>query len=252
MKRTFLLVLLALTITSLTTAAAYAELPNGQTTRSGSRGLLYPSPLLLIIFRYMLWRKMRAEQDKQWGASDEQWGASKQTPKQRSNGLRSIVIFAVIFITAVVVGNHFLSNNRGGERVDQAAPGPTLAPVPAPVPVAPERHVAVKRGYLGVKIHDIDAELAAKVGVKEGAGVQITHMSDQSPAVKCGLQVNDIILTIADKPVHGGIELQKLVSGLPLDQAVDVVISRGGKSLKLRLTIEEPDKFGSNPPKSKE
>src|SRR5580692_11765141 len=85
MKRTFLLVLLALTITSLTTAAAYAELPSGQTSRSGSRGLLYPSPLLLIVFRYMLWRKMRADQDKQWGASDKQWGTSTQTTKQRSN-----------------------------------------------------------------------------------------------------------------------------------------------------------------------
>ncbi len=68
-----------------------------------------------------------------------------------------------------------------------------------------------------MRFHDIEAELAAKIGVKEGAGVQLTRVNDQSPAAKCGLKVNDVILTIADKPVHGGDELQKIVSGLPLD-----------------------------------
>ena len=47
---------------------------------------------------------------------------------------------------------------------------------------------SVKRGYLGVKIRDIDAELAAKLGVKEAGGVQITRVFDQSPAAKCGAE----------------------------------------------------------------
>ena len=111
---------------------------------------------------------------------------------------------------------------------------------------------SVKRGFLGVQIRDVDGELAVKRGVKEGAGVLITHVFDQSPAFKAGLKVNDIVLTIGGKPVRDGVELQKVVAALPVDQSADVVLNRDGKSLQLKLVIEEqPDEFGNNPPKNK-
>ena len=47
---------------------------------------------------------------------------------------------------------------------------------------------SIKRGYLGVKINDIDAETAAKLGVKETSGVIVTKVFDQSPAAKGGLK----------------------------------------------------------------
>jgi serine protease Do len=112
---------------------------------------------------------------------------------------------------------------------------------------------AVKRGYLGIKIRDIDAELATKLAVREASGVLITSVVAQSPAAKCGLKVNDIVITIAGKPIRDGIELQKVVGDLPLYQAVDVVLKRDGVSLQLRLTIEEqPDEFGDGAKKRKQ
>ncbi len=111
---------------------------------------------------------------------------------------------------------------------------------------------SVKRGYLGVKIRDIDAELAAKLGVKEASGVLITSVVAQSPAAKCGLKLNDVVITIGGKPVRNGIDLQKVVAGLPLNEAVDVALKRDGQALQLRLTIEEqPDEFGDGPRKRK-
>jgi len=112
---------------------------------------------------------------------------------------------------------------------------------------------AVKRGYLGVKIRDIDAELAAKLRVKESSGVLITGVAAQSPAAKCGLKLNDVVTTIAGKPIRDGIELQKVVGGLPLNKPVEVALKRDGQSLHLRLTIEEqPDEFGDSPKKRKQ
>ncbi|MCE9532051.1 MAG: trypsin-like peptidase domain-containing protein [Planctomycetes bacterium] len=109
----------------------------------------------------------------------------------------------------------------------------------------------VKRGYLGVQIRDMDAELAARFNLKEGSGVMITKVFDQSPAWKAGLKVSDVVFSIAGKPVRDGIDLQKVVSTLPLNQAVDVALQRDGKPLELKLTIEvQPEEFGVNPPKT--
>lgn len=110
---------------------------------------------------------------------------------------------------------------------------------------------SVKRGYLGVQIRDIEGDTAAKLGVKEYSGVLVTKVFDQSPAFKCGLKLNDIVITIGGKPIRDGIELQKVIGSLPLNQPHDVVLTRDGKSLQLKLTIEEqPEEFGITPPKA--
>ncbi len=111
----------------------------------------------------------------------------------------------------------------------------------------------VKRGYLGVQARDIDTDLAAKYGVKPGGGVLVTRVFEQSPAAKTGLSVGDILISIGGNPVRSSIELQKVVTGLTLNQPVDVVLNRDGKSVELKLTIEEqPEEFGVGPPKRKE
>ena len=110
----------------------------------------------------------------------------------------------------------------------------------------------VKRGFLGVQIRDIDADLAAKYGVKEGAGVLVTRLFEQSPAAKAGLKVGDVVISIGGKPVRDSIELQKVVTGLTLNRPADILLSRDGKSLQLKLTIEEqPEYFGIPAPKTK-
>jgi serine protease Do len=105
---------------------------------------------------------------------------------------------------------------------------------------------SVKRGYLGVQIRDIEGELATRLGVKDWSGVLVTRVFDQSPAAKIGLKVNDIVITIAGKPIRDGAELQKVVSSLPLGQAAEVVFTREGRTLTVKMTIEEqPDEFGT-------
>jgi serine protease Do len=107
---------------------------------------------------------------------------------------------------------------------------------------------SVKRGYLGVQVRDIDGALGTKVGVKEGSGVLITKVFDQSPAAKGGVRLGDVLHSINGKPVRNGIELQKVIAGLPLNQPVEMTITRDGSKEQMKLTIEEqPDEFGDNP-----
>lgn len=109
---------------------------------------------------------------------------------------------------------------------------------------------AVKRGYLGVQIRDMDEELAVKLGVKVASGVLITRVFDQSPAAKGGLKTGDVVHSINNKPVRDGLDLQKVVAGLPLNQPVDMAVTRDGNEVTLKLTVEEqPEQFGDSIPK---
>jgi serine protease Do len=108
----------------------------------------------------------------------------------------------------------------------------------------------VKRGYLGVSARDIDAELAAKLGVKQNSGVLVTNIFEQSPAAKSGLKPGDIVEAIAGKPIHDGLALQKIIASTPLNQPVEVQLTRNGTAVRMKLVIEEqPDEFGDVPPK---
>lgn len=103
----------------------------------------------------------------------------------------------------------------------------------------------VKRGYLGVQIRDLDDQLARELGVKLGTGVVITKIFEKSPAANSGLKLGDVVHSIAGKPIRDGVELQKVVAALPLRNPVDVLLTRDGNSLQLKLSIEEqPEEFG--------
>ena len=103
----------------------------------------------------------------------------------------------------------------------------------------------VKRGYLGVQIKDLTPEVAARLNVK-GGGVVVSRVFDDSPASKGGLKAGDVVMIIDGKVVHDGVELQKIVAGLPLGKPVGVEIVRDGKPTKVNITIEEqPDEFGA-------
>jgi len=108
----------------------------------------------------------------------------------------------------------------------------------------------VKRGYLGVQVRDIDAELGAKLGLKHYSGVLVTSIFDDSPAAKSGLKVGDVVESIGGKPVRDGVELQKVIAGMPLNQPVEVQMIRNGNAVRMKLVIEEqPDDFGDVTPK---
>jgi serine protease Do len=106
---------------------------------------------------------------------------------------------------------------------------------------------AVRRGYLGVQIKDVDtAELAAKYGLSEAAGAIVTHVYDEGPAAKAGCVKGDVILSLGGKSIKDGRELQSVVAGLPLNKAVEVLVVREGKRKTLQIKVEEqPREFGT-------
>jgi len=108
---------------------------------------------------------------------------------------------------------------------------------------------SVRRGYLGVGIADLDDVIAEKLGVDKGTqGVVLTRVYPAAPAFRSGLKVGDVITSVGGKKVRDGSDLQKTVSGLPLNLATPVGVFRDGRNIEVEVKIEEqPEEFGSTP-----
>ncbi len=103
----------------------------------------------------------------------------------------------------------------------------------------------VHRGYLGVQIRDVDAEVARKLKVKENAGVLITKVFPDSPGAKAGLKPGDIVTMIGGKEIHAGSQLQKTVLALPLGKPVEVDVLREGEPRSAKIVVQEqPADYG--------
>jgi serine protease Do len=105
----------------------------------------------------------------------------------------------------------------------------------------------VHRGYLGVRIKDLNPEVAARLGVEKQKGVLVAKVFDGSPAAKAGLKDGDVLVTLDGKPVETGRDLQMVVASLPLNHPVNVVVMRDGERKELKVTIaEQPSEFGAS------
>ena len=140
--------------------------------------------------------------------------------------------------------------NSGGALVDAegrligindaiVSPSGTSAGIGFAVPINLARDVMegiisqgrVARGYLGIGLQELDANLAKNFGVADSGGVLITDVMDEGPAGKAGLQSGDVIIAINDKEISGADDLRVTISQLrPGTEAkVKVIRSRAEK-----------------------
>jgi serine protease Do len=104
----------------------------------------------------------------------------------------------------------------------------------------------VHRGYLGVQVQPLDAEVAARLGLAGKTGVVIGKVMHGSPAAKCGLQDGDVLTEVAGQPVEGPQGLQRVVAGLTIGKQVELTVFRDGARKVLTMTVaEQPEGFGS-------
>ncbi|QEL15245.1 Do family serine endopeptidase [Limnoglobus roseus] len=105
---------------------------------------------------------------------------------------------------------------------------------------------SVKRGYLGVGVREVDAELATRLGVPADSNpVLVTKVYDKTPAAKAGLRAGDVILSVGGTQLKDVNTLPRLVAKMPLGQSTEVQIVRDGKVTTVGVTIEEqPDDYG--------
>ena len=104
----------------------------------------------------------------------------------------------------------------------------------------------VSRSYVGVQLEDISAELAEKLGVKQGEGVLVADVVAGAPAAAAGVHEGDVITGFSGTKVHSSRELRDLVEKVPVDSKQTLEILRDGKPMTLTLMTKTlPDRLAA-------
>jgi serine protease Do len=97
----------------------------------------------------------------------------------------------------------------------------------------------VVRGWLGVGIQPVTAELAAKFGVNENEGVLVNEVFENDPASRGGIKPGDIITKVNGKPVDTPNMLSRLIASLEPGMAASIEVVRDGQRHVLSVSLSE-------------
>jgi serine protease Do len=95
----------------------------------------------------------------------------------------------------------------------------------------------VVRGYLGVVIQDLTAELAESFNIDQYRGVLVAQVTKDSPAEQAGLKAGDVIIKYQGKPVKDIGRFRNRVALTPPGSDASLVIIRNGKQRDIAITI---------------
>ncbi|MBM4119806.1 MAG: Do family serine endopeptidase [Nitrospira sp.] len=115
-------------------------------------------------------------------------------------------------------------------------------------------HGKVVRGWLGVGIQPVTAELAVKFGVTEGDGVLVNEVFEKDPAARAGIKPGDIITKVDGNFVDTPNALSRVIAGLLPGATARVEIVRDGQRQLIPVPLSERAEsavVASLPPPSK-
>ncbi len=95
----------------------------------------------------------------------------------------------------------------------------------------------VVRAFLGVWFQDVDAELAESFGLPAAEGALVTEVTKGSAAEKGGIEVGDVIVSIAGEKIKTGEDLFSIVAGLSAEKEIDVELYRDGEKTTLPVKL---------------
>jgi serine protease Do len=94
-----------------------------------------------------------------------------------------------------------------------------------------------RRGWLGVRIQEVDETIAETMGLGRVRGALVAGVDEKGPAKPGGIETGDVILRFDGKDVRDSRDLPRLVAAAPVGKAVDVVIFRKGKEEQRKITL---------------
>ena len=105
-----------------------------------------------------------------------------------------------------------------------------------------DKEMSHARGWLGVRIAQINQSLADKYDLTVDSGVVVLQVQDSGPADTAGMEAGDVFKTIGDTPVEEVDELVDVVSNLEPGAEVTVALLRGIDEIDIQVTLGESKK----------
>ncbi|GGG28632.1 DegQ family serine endoprotease [Chelatococcus composti] len=94
-----------------------------------------------------------------------------------------------------------------------------------------------RRGWLGVRIQNVDDATAEALGLDKARGALVAGVDEKGPSKSAGIEVGDVIVSFDGKPVAQSRDLPLMVAQTPVGKEVDVVVIRKGKEETRRVKL---------------
>ncbi|MGQ7158521.1 PDZ domain-containing protein, partial [Escherichia coli] len=75
-------------------------------------------------------------------------------------------------------------------------------------------------------------------GIDQLQGIVVNEVSPDGPAANAGIQVNDLIISVDNKPAISALETMDQVAEIRPGSVIPVVVMRDDKQLTLQVTIQ--------------
>jgi serine protease Do len=100
-------------------------------------------------------------------------------------------------------------------------------------------HGGVRRGFLGVSLHPVDAGTAEAVGLDKPRGVLIVEVMPGTPAEGAGVKAEDIVLEIDGQEVNRPNHVQSLIARKHPGDKVRLLVRRTDRTLEIGVKLGE-------------
>ncbi len=98
---------------------------------------------------------------------------------------------------------------------------------------------SVTRGWIGVQIQPVTAEIAESIGLKTPQGAMVAEPQANGPAGKAGVLAGDVITAVNGTAVKDARDLAKQIGGMAPGASAKLTVWRKGEEKTITLTLGE-------------
>jgi serine protease Do len=98
---------------------------------------------------------------------------------------------------------------------------------------------AVTRGWIGVQIQPVNADIADSLGLKSAEGALVAEPQPDGPAVKAGIASGDVITSVNGQPIKDARDLAKRIGGMAPGASVKLSVVSKGAEKTVDVTLGE-------------
>ncbi len=97
----------------------------------------------------------------------------------------------------------------------------------------------VRRGYLGVELHELNPDLARMIGLEEPRGALVVDVPPEQAASRAGLRRWDVITAVDETLIDDGDDLVRTISALRPGTDVRLSLLRDGRLVRVSAMLGE-------------
>lgn len=96
---------------------------------------------------------------------------------------------------------------------------------------------SVERGWLGVQIQPVTADIAESLGLAAEEGALVTEPQKDAPAAKAGIQAGDVVTAVDGDKIKDPRDLAKKIAAMDPGKSVEITVWRNGKSETIQVEL---------------